>query len=91
MTYVSQLGTSRTEWAGTDDLVSLVFRSRSYPVRDFLAVKVVASSERGYVGGETIGGEQVEGAAHCPSLDEGPVFPESLLNIFHRDVFDPRP
>src|SRR5713101_4889728 len=76
---------------GPGDLVSPIFRPRSYPVREFLAMKVVSSLERGYVCRETIGGEQVECAPHCPSLDEGPVFPESILNIFHRDVFDPRP
>ncbi len=76
---------------GPGDLVFLVLRPRSYPVREFLATKVVPSLERGYICRETIGGEQVEGAAHCPSLDEGPVFPESILNIFHSDVFDPRP
>src|SRR3989442_14226914 len=73
------------------DLVFLVFRPRSYPVRDFLALKVVPSLERGYVCRETIGGEQVECAPHCPSLDEVPVFPESILNVFDSDVFDPRP
>src|SRR6266705_3327055 len=73
------------------DLVFLVFRPRSYPVRDFLAMKVSPSLERGYICGETLGGEQVECAPHCPSLDEGPEFPESILNVFDSDGFDPRP
>jgi len=73
---------------GLGDLVFLVFRPRSYPVRDFLAMKVVPSLERGYVCRETVGGKQVECATHCPSLDEGPVFPESILNILHSDVVD---
>src|SRR6266567_3557151 len=76
---------------GFGDLVFLVFRPRSYPVRDFLAMKVVPSLESGYICREAIGGEQVECAPHCPSLDEGPVFPESILSVFGSDVFDPRP
>src|SRR5437879_196650 len=76
---------------GLRDLVFLVFRPRSYPVRNFLVVNIVPSLERGYVCRETLGGEQVECAPHCPSLDEGPVFPESILNVFDSDVFDPRP
>ena len=42
---------------GPGDLVFLVFRSRSYPVRDFLAVSVWARLESGYLRGEAIGGE----------------------------------
>src|SRR5712691_6477063 len=74
---------------GPGDLVSPVFRPRSDTIRDFLAMKVVLGLERGYVCGETVGGEHVECSAHCPSLDEGPVFPESILNVFDSDVFDP--
>src|SRR5713101_1160650 len=71
---------------GPGDLVLSVFRTRSYAVRDLLAVRVLPGLESGHVGGQVLGGEEVKCAAHSPSLDQGTMFPESILDIMDCDV-----
>ena len=60
---------------GPGDVVLFVVGSRSYPVGNCFAVRVLASLKGGNVRRETVGGEQVERAPHCPGLDKGPLLP----------------
>jgi len=72
-------------------VVLFVVRSWSYSVRDCFAARVFAGLEGGNIRRETVRGEKVERAPHCPGLDEGPLVPESIFDVLEGNVLDSGP